>query len=179
MNDLQKLDHLLDIQGLSLETLSQMSTSLVYCLVNESQMLAQVFGSTNALMHLGRILDEIKTSGEYKTMKNDLRNLKLVVLETSPESMKISIALWIAKYKSMGYTMYKDVSPIKLSLETRVEYLKGRLRYCLYLVGQGSYNKLVGVFDKKKHLIEFKNAYYEGDRISTVVVHSSTRLYNK
>lgn len=175
----QKLDHLLDINDLDLETLSTLTGSFVYALENASGKLVQVFGSTNTLRHLGGILEEIKTSGEYKTMKEDLHDLVFRVLETNPKNMKISISLWIKRYKDVGYTMYKDCSPISLSLETRVERVDGRLCYCLYIVGRKSYKKLIGIFKKKKHLEEFKNASYKGDRISTVVVHSSARLCKK
>ncbi len=175
----QELDHLLDIQELSLETLTELSGSLVYCLENSSDRLVQVFGSTNALKHLGGILEEIKTSGEYKTMKKDMTKLKVKVLETSPKSMKISIAIWMDKYKAMGYTMYKDCSPISLSLETRVETMNRKLCYCLYLVGRGSYEKLVGVFEKKRELEAFKDASYPDNRILDVIVHPRTSLYKK
>lgn len=173
------LDHLIDIQSLSLETLANLSGNLVYCLENASDRLVQVFGSTNGLKHLGGILEEIKTSGEYKTMKKDLPVLVLRVLETNPESMKIAVAIWMDKYKTMGYTMYKDCSPIRLSLETRIETFDRKLCYCLYLVGRGSYKKLVGVFGKKKDLVAFRDANYPGDRISEVVVHCSVSLCKK
>ena len=175
----QQRDHLLDIQNIDLETLVALSGSLVYALVNESGKLVQVFGSTNGLKHLGGILDEIKTSGEYKDMRKDLPNLVLKILETNPEHMKTAIGLWVDKYESFGYAMYKDRSPMRLSLETRLVFVRGKLRYCLYVVGRKSYEKLVGVFDRKKDLEQFKNASYKGDRISTVVVHSSTGLYKK
>jgi len=172
-------DHLLDLSKLPLETLVTLSGSFVYALENDSGKLVQVFGSANALKHLGGILDEIKTSGEYKTMKEDLPHLVLRILETNPKDMKISISLWIKRYKSIGYTMYKDCSPIVLSLETRVETVDGKLCYCLYIAGRKSYRKLIGVFKKKRDLDAFKNANYKGDRISTVVVHSSARLRNR
>jgi hypothetical protein len=137
--------------------------------------MVQVFGSTNTVKHLGGILEEIKTSGEYRNLLEDILEIDFVILETNvlKKDLRICIALWISKYKDYGYTLYKDISDTKLTLETRLEFFVGRPRYCLYAVGVGSYEKLLGIFKWKRDLKKFLNANYEGDRISTLVVHSS------
>lgn len=172
-------DTLLDVSELDLEIVARLASNCVYSLVNHSKKAVQVFGSTNGLAHLARILVEIKTSGEYKEMLEDLSKLEVVILETNPSNIKVAIHCWMEKYLQEGYRLYKDTSPIRLTLETRVENIRGKLRYCLYAVGKRSYRKLLGVFDKKRDLLEFSNANYKGDRISTLVVHESVELFTR
>jgi hypothetical protein len=175
MSEKYESDHLLDSSLINLETLMSLSSSFVYALVNDSRKMVQVYGSVNMLVHLGHLLEEIRASGEYSTMLEDIQNLKIVLLETNVPSkdIKLTISNWISKYKDSGWILYKDISPMRLVLETRLEYRAGRLHYFLYAVGQGKYRLLLGVFEKKKDLKSFCHANYPGDRISHVVVHES------
>lgn len=175
MTTKHKLDHLLDSSLYNLETLMSLTGSSVYALVHRSKKMVQVYGSSTTLSHLGHLLEEIKASGEYSTMLADIQNLSLVILETNIPSkdIKLTISNWISKYKDNGFVLYKDISPMRLVLETRLEYRAGRLHYFLYAVGQGTYRKLLGIFERKKELKEFMNANYKGDRISSLVVHES------
>lgn len=170
-----EVDHLIDIPTLDLETLVQLTTSSVYALCNTSDKRIQIYGSSTTLVHLGRILEEVKTSGEYKLLKDDLSKVKLVILETniSSESIRLKIGNWIREYKKRGYSLYKDIAPLKYKLDFNLEYKAGRLRYCLYLVNQGSDRKLVGIFDKKKDMKEFMSVHYRGNIVSEIVVHES------
>jgi hypothetical protein len=178
----QKLGHLLDSPSIPIETLLYLSGSSVYAFRHRSKKLVQVFGSTNVLSHLGRTMDEIKTSVEYKNLLDDLSEIDFVILETSiPKSeMKVSISKWIEKYKDDGYVLYKDISPIKLVLETRIEQRGYAIRYCIYAVSStGSYRKLLGSFKYKRQMKEFLNANYKGDRISSLVVHESASTWER
>lgn len=170
-----KLDHLLDSSLYNLETLMSLSSSSVYALVNKDRKKVQVYGSGNVLVHLGHLLEEIRASGEYSTMLEDIQDLQLVILETNVpiKDIKLTISNWISKYREDGFVLYKDISPMRLVLETRLEYRAGRLHYFLYAIGKGKYRKLLGVFEKKKSLKEFCHANYPGDRISKVIVHES------
>lgn len=181
MIEKQKPGHLLESPCIALETLLKVSGSSVYALVHRSKSMVQVFGSTNTVKHLGGILEEIKTSGEYRNLLEDVSEIDFVILETNvlKEDLRICIANWISKYKKKGYTMYKEISDSRLVLETRIEFYAGKPKYYLYAVGTGSYEKLLGIFKWKKDLKEFMNANYEGDRISTLVVHSSASTCRK
>jgi hypothetical protein len=171
----QKLDQVLDSSCIDLETMILLSGSSVYALVNDSRKKVQVYGSGNVLVHLGHLLEEIRASGEYSTMLEDIQNLQIVLLETNVpmKDIKLTISNWISKYKEDGFVLYKDISPMRLVLETRLEYRAGRLHYFLYAIGQGSYRRLLGVFEKKKSLKEFVHANYKEGRITSVVVHES------
>jgi hypothetical protein len=120
-------------------------------------------------------MDEIRASGEYKEMLQDISQLELVVLETCIEEkdLKLRLANWISKYEQKKYVLYKDIAPLRYVLETTVEYKAGRLCYCLYLVNKKRHRVLVGVFEKKKQLTSFVKSAYPSERVSAVVFHES------
>ena len=172
----QKLHQLMSGLTLDLETLYSMSgTSCVYGLVHKSKKKIQLYATKSLLTHLGRIMDEIRASGEYKEMLQDISQLELVVLETCIEEkdLKLRLANWISKYEQKKYVLYKDIAPLRYVLETTVEYKAGRLCYCLYLVNKKRHRVLVGVFEKKKQLTSFVKSAYPGKRVSAVVFHES------
>ncbi len=161
---------------LDLETLLQMSsTSCVYGLVNRSKKRIQIYSTRSLLTHLGRIMSEIAVSGEYKEMLQDMSDIELVILETNIEDndLKLKLANWVDEYERKRYTFYKDIAPLRYTLETTVEYKSGRLSYCLYLVNRKRHRVLVGVFLKKQQLTSFVKSAYPSKRVSAVVYHES------
>lgn len=172
----QELHQLMSKLKLDLETLVDMSgTSCVYGLVNRSKKRIQIYATKSLLTHLARIMSEITTSGEYYEMIQDMSDIELVILETDIEdnSLRLKHANWIDEYERKRYTFYKDIAPLKYTLETTVEYKSGRLSYCLYLVNKKRSKILVGVFQKKQQLTSFVKSAYPSKRVSAVIYHES------
>lgn len=176
MNEMYDVEGVLDRSCIKLETLFQLSVSSVYCLVRRDTRMVQVYGSVNTMSHLGRTLEEIRTSGEYKNLLEDLSQIDFCILETiaDQKDLKIAIGSWIDKFKESGYTLYKDCSPIRLRLETTLEHRDGRLTYCLYVVSTRSYRKLVGVFVREKDMRKFKDEHYKDNKVRKVIVHGNS-----
>lgn len=175
MSRKQKLDHLLEVSAISLETLSKLSGNSVFALKHRFKKRIQVYGSVSTLLSLGRLILEINASGEYSELLADIQNVDLVILEENvPDGdMRLKVSNWVYEFECLGYILYKDLSPLKYVLETVLEYKNGRLCYCLYVKNQGKDRKLVGVFDKKKQLTEFIKGSYKEKRVSAIVYHPS------
>ncbi len=175
------MDHLLDKPVMTLETITKLSVSSVYALRNRFKDRIQILGSMNTLVHLGRMIQEIQTSGEYIELKNDLLDIDIVLLETGLEiqDLKVRTSHWIQEYKKSGYTMYKDLNPVRYTLETLLEYKEGRMCYCLYLKNRGSDRKLIGIFDRKSKLTSFVTEHYRDGRVSAIVYDASVLVYIK
>jgi hypothetical protein len=178
MSKKQKVDQLVDVFKIDLETLLRLSRPCVYALKHRLEKRIQIFGSMNALVHLGRVLEDVKASGEYTKLRDDLKDVQLVILETDlvQEDLRLSTSNWIYKYECMGYVLYKDIAPLKYILETTLEYKAGRLCYFLYAKSNPKSRILLGIFDKKKHLMSFKREHYPGKRISALIVHESASI---
>lgn len=175
MSKKHKRDHLVEVLGITLEKLVELSGSSVYALVCHSKKRLQVYGSVTTLVHLGRILEEIKLSGEYTELREDLSQIQLEILETnvSKEDMRLRISNWVHEFEGKGYSLYKDIAPLKYVLETILEYKGGTLCYCLYAKNSKKHRKLLGIFSRKKQLNEFVRSNYSNERVSALVVHES------
>lgn len=170
------LHQLMSKLKLDLETMLQMAgTSCVYGLVNKSKKRIQIYATKSLLTHLGRIVSEIAVSGEYNEMIHDMSDIELIILETNIEDndLRLKLANWVDEYERKRYTFYKDIAPLRYTLETTVEYKAGRLCYCLYLVNRKRHRVLVGVFEKKKQLTSFVKSAYPSKRVSAIVFHES------
>ncbi len=175
MSRKQKLGHLLEGKSLSLETVRKLSQGSVFALQSRYKDRVQVYGSMNTLVHLGRVIQEIETSGEYKILLDEIQDIDIVILETNIDvsNLRLRIGYWVDKYKAKGWTFYKDIAPLRYTLETLLEHKQGRLCYCLYLRNQGNDRKLIGIFDKKSELTKWKKDTYKGERVSAIVYHES------
>lgn len=175
MSRKKKLDQLIEGHCVSLETLNGLCISSVFALKHRSKKRIQVYGSSNTILHLGRLLEGIRTSGEYSELRNEIQDIEVVILETNVSSndLRLKISNWIYEFECKGYMLYKDISPLKYVLETALEYNAGRLCYCLYVKNKGNDRKLVGVFEKKADLKQFVKEKYKERRISAIVYHES------
>lgn len=153
-----------------LETLLDLNRATVYCLINEVDKKIQIYYSSNTLKHLSRLLDEIMVSGQWIALKNDIKKCKLVIIETTDN--KLRLGYWIDYYRNQGYSFYKDISPILYSFNIKIEYFPKKLVYVLSL--KNSTNEIViGKFNKKKEMEEFKRLHYPDKVITKIVYHKS------
>ncbi len=161
--------------NISLETMmSKYSQSCIYALVHRSERRLQIFGSINMLVHLGKLLEEIKTSGEYTKLMEDLNEIDIVILETSVSSkdMKLKIGNYVSKYKNDGYVMYKEITTFRYYLETTIESRDRKIVYCLYVRNRNDIT-LVGIFNKKNLMEDFIRKSYPNNHIDNIVLHDS------
>lgn len=173
MGKKQKVDQLKDVHAVDLETLLKFTGSVVFALRNRFKKRVQVYGSSTGLAHLGRLLEEIKISGEYTELRQDLEELEVVILETNVEDVKLKIVHYTKQYEDLGYALYRDIAPVKYVLETTIEYKASKMYYCLYAVNRKRKRCLLGTFTKKKQLTSFMKEHYPSGRVSALVYDSS------
>lgn len=174
MKKIQKVDELLHVLPFSLETLLGIPENSVYCFLNVDARHVQVYASVCIVKHLAGLLEAIKTSGEYKVLKEEIHSTKIVVLETGVdrEQLKLRQAFWIDQYKHKGYSLYKEVTPIRYNLETDVTWVGGRIEYHLYARNKRK-GVLLGKFRKKKDMDTFLKENYKDGKVYTFLYHSS------
>lgn len=169
---------LIQVVPISLETMTNyIGGSFVYALLHSNMKLVQVVGTSNVLVSLGRLLEEIgKSNGEYTKIQEEIDKTQVVILETtSKEELQIRLSHWRQYYKDLGYEFFKDVASVRYSLETRYEYRQGKMHCFLYAVNKRKDRKLLGIFGKKRLLEEFIQVAYPDNRIERLVYHESSR----
>lgn len=174
MEKKQKDVGLLDVRKLSLETLVGLPKNVVYCFLDSDLRYAQVFSTVSIVQHLGRILEEIESSGEYSVLRERLKDTKIRILEVDilETDLKLRQAYWIDLYTKKGYKMYKELTPIRYNLETIVEWEGGRAEYRLYARNKRK-SILLGRFRKKGELEDFLSESYPDGKVYTFLYHVS------
>ena len=175
MDTEKDINDLIKVLNLNLETLFNLKGNFVYAFLNSENKRIQIFSCKQFLQHLSKAISEINTSGEYSELKNDLNKIKICILETNfNDSLRLRQSHWIDVYRNKGYKLYKDITPVKYSIETAVEMIGGKLRYILYLKNLRHDRIKVGIFSKKKELKSFIETHYKHG-VTAVVYHESIK----
>ena len=174
MNRIQDKAILLDSKYFTLETLLNIETNVVYCFLNVDSKRVQVYGTKCIIQHLGRILDEIKTSGEYSVLRDDMKNTEIVILESNilETDLKLKVAYWVDWYQSRGYRLFKELSPIRYKLDRVVEFEGRKLMYYLYARNKRD-SVLLGRFRKRREMEDFISDSYPDGKVFKFLYHSS------
>jgi hypothetical protein len=177
MNQIQKSNDVLSVGILELGKLMDLPEHCIYAFRNPKTKLIQIFGTACMLGHIMRILPEIKISGEWKALKDDLENIELCILETNvdPIDRRLRQAFWINKYRyELCYELYKDVAPIRFRTDIQMEYQYGKLCYFVYLMNTRKDRRLIGIFSTKKEMMVFLDTHYPRGVVSKIIFHEST-----
>lgn len=177
----QVCNSILHVEDINLETGLKYVSNSVYMLSNDDSKTIFISYTTNLCQSLGRLLGDIKSnSGEHKTLKDDIENVKLYILETNLETgqLKLRTAYWSNLYADRGYKFYKQMNLVNYTLETTIGYKEGKVHYFCYLVNKRKDKILIGMFSKKKEMSSFLRTNYPNfNRIGKVVLHDSVKAH--
>lgn len=150
---------------------------LVYAIVCDTKRLVLVGYTTNLYQAIGRLMQTLETgSSEWGTLKEDLPQCRLVILETvisEGDTKKLCIK-YATQYKEKGYSLYKDWNPVLYTLVTEMNYHHGQPYLFVYVRSKRGDLTTVGMFKRKKEMKEWIRLNYpDSSRIGRIVVHES------
>lgn len=175
MNEENECNELMYYDDISINGLLALPDVCVYALINEVDRRCQVFSTTSLNSHLGSLMKDIKVSGEWSVMKDDISKLRLCILETLTDKreLKIRQSYWIESFNKKEYKNYKDLSPVSYKVDIELAYRHGKLCYFVYLKNTRKDRILVGLFRLKASMDEFLNQSYPNGVIQKIIRHSS------
>lgn len=177
MNSNTKTNSILELLDINLETGLLMVQGLVYSIVNNTTKTVVVGSASNLYEAIGRTMSVLASgSPEFGTLKEELSDCSVCILETSieKEDLKLRLSFWISHYREKGFKFYKELNPVLYTLETDWDYREGRICYFVSLRNRRSDKLLVGVFKKRKEMKEWIRLNYpDTSRIFKVVYQSS------
>lgn len=142
-------------------------------MVHESKRMVQVFHSKNIASSLTHILSSLE---DYGSMKNDVNNLTLVVIQKEQDTRNARLIQKqaIQSYLSQGYNLYRVVQGlVSYKLDKRVIYKKGKHLFELYLVSSNDTKIVLGYFPHHRDLQDFVSKYYPRNEVTRIVKHES------
>lgn len=175
MNSEDKCLKLITKSNVTLETLLAVPKSCIYAFINVKDKRIQLFSTTNFSQHVSRMVDEISTSVEYKSMYEDRSKVSLRVLETrvQEDMLRHKLGEHTKLYQDKGYTMYKDMSISLYKLHKSIVYEDRKAVYKLELVSPNRSKRiLLGMFNKHKDLETFMEAHYPNGIVREVIRYS-------
>lgn len=157
---------------MDIKTLLDLPESGIAAFVNDLDKKVYLFYSESLMEALMRNLKDMKLNRHScKALVKDMNILKFKVIETIPSckasDLKLSYMNWTEEYKRMGYSMYRNYTPIKLY--ARAAYSKD-----LKHIEVRIYNKryewfVVGVFDTAKEADEWMTQTYPEGRVREII----------
>lgn len=173
------VEEVLHLVPINLETSIQYATHCIYIISNDRSKTCLIGSSSNLYTTIGRLLEDLKLSnGQYKSLKDDLENVTISILETNLEKglLKLRQAHWIRTYRDKRYKFYKDISPLKYTLSIDLGFINHKLYYFVSLTNQSNDSRLIGRFSTKKEMNDWIGVSYPDlERISSIVIHESVR----
>ena len=168
-----KIDMVMLESHIDLETSLCMVQGLVYGIVNVERCIIHIAYTNNLYEAIGRLVAVLQSgSPEYGSMKDDIKQCKVVVLETGIEKgdLRLRTGYWISLYKDRKYSFYKELNPLLYTLETSIERKGNYLLYFVYLKSKGKITLVVGEFKKKREMTEWiRRNYPDTSRIHKIV----------
>jgi len=150
-----------------------MTKGVVYALINEEDKmfyLGQTSNLASGLYHLSVHLETAK----YALMKAHTEKLKLVILETNIEDIKLrkhKLYEYRNAYLNEGYKEY--VVPAYRKFRVKVEigehYKDSATYYFVNMYDSRNTRIILGVFQSEEEAISFSNLYYPDGSISGIV----------
>lgn len=154
---------------MNINLLLELSESGIGCLINEVDKKVYIFYSECLMDALVRNVRQIKSNGhKNKDLVSHKGKLSYFTIEyTEPKNLKLRYIYWVEKYKSMGYSMYRNYTPIRL-------YAKAAYSKDLKSIEVRIYNKryewfVVGVFNTAKEADEWMAQTYPGGRVTEII----------
>lgn len=180
MDTKQNSNEVIEVVDMSLETLLSLPGNCVYVFENENKKHIQIYSSKNMVSHLLETCKEIQLSGEYSQLRNEMKEVKIKILETNlePNQLRIRQSYWIDLYRDKGYKLYKEISPIKYTIDVEFGYQYGRIHFFVYLKNTRKDTKLIGVFPNKTSMEKWMRKHYPGKKVSNIVIHESVQVYH-
>lgn len=160
--------------NVSLEALACLPMSCVYAIRSKVGMTIQIFSTVNMACHLGKLVDEIRISGEWLCLRKEIQNTEIVILETDipKEKLKLRHAYHIGEYRKSGYRFYKDSSPVNYSIDKTIRLFNGRLCLFVSLRNARKDEILIGIFHGKKEMNLFLETHYKDGIVRDVVFYT-------
>lgn len=117
--------------------LYECSNECIYALVNDTDKRAQVYHTKSFYKHLTRIIEETKLgSMEYKTIAEDTKKIRIVILETKVDgNTRLVLERYRNYYRDLGYTPYKVTTDKDYKVELQVIGVGRNTRYGVFLKG--------------------------------------------
>lgn len=172
-----KTNSVLELVPINLETGLLMVQGLIYSIVNSTTKTVVVGSTSNLYEAIGRAMSILASgSPEFGSLKEELKDCSVCVLETNvnKKDLKLRQAYWISYYREKGFKFYKELNPLRYTLETDWDYREGKICYFVSLKSRRSDKLLIAVFRKRKEMKEWIRVHYpDTSRISKVVYQSS------
>ena len=150
-----------------------MTKGVVYALINEEGKrfyLGQTTNLASGLYHLSVHLETTK----YALMKEDAKKLKLHILETNMEDVRLrkhKLYEYRNDYLDKGYTEY--VTPayqkFRIKIEIGEHYKDSATYYFVNMYDSRNTRIILGVFQSEEEAISFYNSHYPNGSISGLV----------
>lgn len=175
MDEDNKCLELINKSNSTLETLLTVPKACIYAFVNTKDKRIQLFSTANFSQHVSRMVDEIRTSVEYKSLYEDKQKVLLKVLETGlkEDMLRHRLGEYTKQYQVKGYTLYKDMSISLYKLHKTIVYDNRKALYKLELVSPNRSKRiLLGLFNKHKDLETFMDTNYPNGIIREVIKYS-------
>lgn len=134
----------------------------VYALINDSDKKVDIRYCSSLSMAIGAFLSRINAGYDLPSVLiQDKDKLQLVVLEImdDPTSRLIHHGYWTDKYKSMGYSLYREHPALHYKVRIAIE------DYLIYvkLMNRNYDSIIVGVFDNMEEAESFVSTCYSDE----------------
>lgn len=143
----------------------------IWAFINDTDRKIWVSHSRNVLRAFMHNLALIKNNLHQDTGLNvDQSKIRFLILEDCEESVPkedeflLREAYWMEDYKKQGYTLYRDRTPLELTLRIESDRLfeEYKLVIVAKLIDRNDKQRIVGVFDKESEALVWTKKFYPG-----------------
>lgn len=155
--------------GMNINLLLELTESGIGCLINEIDKKVYIFYSECLLDALVRNVRQIKDNAhKNKNLVSDKGKLNYFTMEiTTPKELKLRYNYWVEKYGKLGYSMYRNYTPIRLYAKTA--YSKNLKNIEVRIYNRRYEWFVVGVFNTAKEADEWMTQTYPEGRVTEII----------
>lgn len=139
----------------------------IYALVNDNKKIALICGSRNMLQHINNLLSNLDTL-EFKSLKNDIENVELIILEYT-DDISVITTKWIKHYRNKGYSFYKERYLIDYKVKCDLVNIKNNIQFLVYLENKNKDIIVLGYFSSKVDVDVWLNTNYPNGDITALI----------
>tara|TARA_R110000868_G_scaffold66014_6_gene197002 strand:+ start:4377 stop:4919 length:543 start_codon:yes stop_codon:yes gene_type:complete len=164
------------MSNIKIQSLTELSCSGVYIVLNASKKRVYIGFGVNMLNSVTRLLGDLKTNKALAEMSSDAEFLEIFVaekiapdsvLETSlPGYLRVRMKYWSGEYKKRGFTLYRSYEGMTYKTKTVLD-ISGRV--VVMLTRPGCKPIVVGVFKRAFDAKVFVDREYKGKLIEAPV----------